>query len=339
MRSYQQWVFNDPCPPHDNKLFKFRQKDILKETMAGDNWADLWPSGYQHPIPAKNMGQGIESENFKVRIAAHGNIELTGAYYHRGQSPPRNKFVVIVFSGSGGPANHFIKGIVSGYLKPEFARFIHGVIIFDYRGFGLSKDPSKSIRQYEPTGFYLPTSRGLYTDATAITRYATQALGLSPNQLILHGYSMGSGPATHLAARDFSSDIAGLVLHGPMESLMYNAKQSLTEERGSLIGYIGGKVADLNAGFRNIDKLKTVHAPICICCGPNDKEMWPQAMHIIKKAKSLKKAGFLAVHDGSHDDTAAPFRPPRPQKKTNPPANSPIQLLRFLRFISQQQFG
>ncbi len=59
------------------------------------------------------------------------------------------------------------------------------VLIFDYRGYGLSAGR--------------PSEQGLYDDAASVWRYLTEERGVAASDIVLLGRSLGGGVATHLA--------------------------------------------------------------------------------------------------------------------------------------------
>lgn len=88
-----------------------------------------------------------------------------------------------------------------GLLAPlleEYRRQGFAVVAYDYRGYGLSTGGA-------------PSAAGAYRDLEAVYRYATAELGIPSSRIILLGRSVGSGPATELAARE---PVAGLIVEG-----------------------------------------------------------------------------------------------------------------------------
>lgn len=79
----------------------------------------------------------------------------------------------------------------------------YGVLMFDYRGYGMSEGK--------------PTENGLYADADAGMKWLA-ANGLSNERLIIYGFSMGTAPATKLAAENFSMKPNKLILEAPFAS-------------------------------------------------------------------------------------------------------------------------
>lgn len=76
------------------------------------------------------------------------------------------------------------------------------VFAYDYRGYGTSQGT--------------PSVTGALQDINAAYQYMTQQLKIPPEQIIIHGRSVGGGPSTDLAARE---NCAGLVLESSFTSI------------------------------------------------------------------------------------------------------------------------
>lgn len=87
------------------------------------------------------------------------------------------------------------------------------VIGYDYAGFGIS-------------GGSLSEKR-LMQDAETVYRYAVTSLKIRPQQLILHGQSLGTVASLHLASK---FRVAGLVLISPFLRLPNAAKAAFFKE-------------------------------------------------------------------------------------------------------------
>lgn len=111
-------------------------------------------------------------------------------------SAPAAPGTVLVFHGNGGNIGH----------RLHLIGLIHSlgwdVCIIDYRGYGTS------------TG--RPTEEGTYRDARAVWNYLVTERGLRPNQIVLHGRSLGGAVAAALAAEVHP---AGLILESTFTSL------------------------------------------------------------------------------------------------------------------------
>ncbi len=78
-----------------------------------------------------------------------------------------------------------------------------GVMMIDYRGYGLSEGK--------------PTENGLYADADAALKWLKNK-GLTNDRLVMYGFSLGTAPAVKLSAEDFSMKPSKLMLEAPFAS-------------------------------------------------------------------------------------------------------------------------
>jgi abhydrolase domain-containing protein 17 len=130
-----------------------------------------------------------------------------------------------------------------GQLVPhleELRRAGFAVIAFDYRGYGMSTGGP-------------PSAAGATSDMDAVYRHAVETLRIPPSRIVLYGRSVGSGPATELAARVPSG---GLVL----ESAFVSAFRVLT--RVTLLPF---------DRFDNLRHIRRVRAPILVIHGTADE--------------------------------------------------------------------
>jgi fermentation-respiration switch protein FrsA (DUF1100 family) len=79
----------------------------------------------------------------------------------------------------------------------------YGVLMVDYRGYGLSEGK--------------PTENGLYADVDAGLQWL-KSKGLTNNRLVMYGFSLGTAPATKLTAEPASMTPSKLLLEAPFAS-------------------------------------------------------------------------------------------------------------------------
>ena len=89
--------------------------------------------------------------------------------------------VLLFFHGNAGNISH----------RLESLKIFHdlglSVLIFDYRGYGLSEGK--------------PSEQGTYRDAEAVWRYLTEERGVPPDEIVIFGRSLGASIAAYLAER------------------------------------------------------------------------------------------------------------------------------------------
>lgn len=132
------------------------------------------------------------------------------------------------------------------HLYLEYAARGFSVFAYDYRGYGTS------------TG--TPTESGVNADELAAWNYLTHQLKIPPNNIILHGTSVGCGPAVELAAQLSSlpedQRPAALILQSPFRS----AFTVLT--RIPLVPW---------DKFNNARRIRQVHVPVLVIHGRADQ--------------------------------------------------------------------
>ncbi len=124
----------------------------------------------------------------------------------------------------------------------------YGVMMMDYRGYGLSPG--------------MPTEEGLYADVDAAMQWL-KSRGLTGDRLMLYGFSLGSGPSTYLAAHPRSLTAQKIILEAPFASTA-----SLTDDATGL-DMPSSFVSNLK--FDNAEQIKSVQQPFCWIHGTNDQ--------------------------------------------------------------------
>lgn len=143
------------------------------------------------------------------------------------------------------------------------------VLAYDYSGYGLS------------TG--RPSEQAAYRDEDAAFDYLTRAAGVPADRIIVHGRSLGGGPAADLAARHH---VAGLVLESTFTSVggVFSRVRVLPFDR-----------------FRTVDKLPRVTAPVLVIHGTAD-EVIPFAHGQRLRALARGSAREFWVRGAGHND-------------------------------------
>jgi abhydrolase domain-containing protein 17 len=157
-------------------------------------------------------------------------------------------------------------------LLEEIRRAGFGVLAFDYRGYGVSTGGP-------------PTAAGAVRDIDAVYDHAVKTLGIPPSRLVIYGRSVGSGPATDLAAR---VPAGGLVL----ESAFVSAFRVMTKV--TLLPF---------DRFPNLANIRRVQCPVLVIHGTLD-EVIPYAHgRRLYEAANLPKQS-LWIEGAHHNDVA-----------------------------------
>ncbi|NOQ36246.1 MAG: alpha/beta fold hydrolase [Methylococcaceae bacterium] len=330
-------------------------------TYSGGDWSDLvyrranGGTGNGNYINRNDtwwVGANIDVTDVQINVSNGGPILRGQLSVHRGNS---RGFYVVYFSGSGGPLESYAPPAVRGYLlTPAIAAHVKGVLTIDYRGFGRSSVGNIGDN-YAPAGSYKPEEQGTYTDARAMIDFLRNNRNIAANRIILHGYSLGSGPATQMASE--GAPHGGLILQGPMKSVGFNAKKGFhskglrlhsSNSRNKKIGWaIGGvlslgivpgiaaaigaaasKASSRNIGYKNNEKIAGIASPCLIASGPNDS-MWEDAKALWKLRKAARQHVMFSTNNGTHFQQGRMFgtdRPYNPHKYSRVNAQTTLKM-------------
>lgn len=123
----------------------------------------------------------------------------------------------------------------------------YGVMMMDYRSFGLSQGT--------------PTEEGMYADLDAACAWL-KARGLTSDRYIQYGFSLGCAPSTYIAAHPRSLTPQKLILEAPFASTA-----SLTDD-ATRLNMPSSFVSNLV--FDNAEQIKSVTQPFCWIHGTED---------------------------------------------------------------------
>lgn len=199
------------------------------------------------------------------------NGEVTLQLWQR--APEAGMPLIVYFHGN---ASHL------GNRAPVFAALAgkgFGVLGLSYRGYGNS------------TGS--PSEEGLLSDARAAMRYASEKLGVAPQQIIIYGESLGTGVAVAMAGE---FPVAGLVLQA--------AYTSVANRAAELYPYVPVRLL-LKHRFDSLARISKVRCPLLMFHGELDATI-PVAhgRALLAAAAEPKKGVFFADIDHNNFDNA-----------------------------------
>jgi pimeloyl-ACP methyl ester carboxylesterase len=181
--------------------------------------------------------------------------------------------VTLHLHGNGGNITHRYTRL------GEIAAAGSAALALDYRGYGKSEGR--------------PTEQGLYRDADAAYDYLLKA-GFRPDQIAIHGESLGTAVAVDLAAR---RPCAAVVLEAPFTSAK-DVAQTVAPVIGPMLIW----------GFDSRAKIGRIHAPIFFIHGDRDRVVPLRLGQGLFAAAHEPKSLWLVWGAGHNDiaETAGP---------------------------------
>jgi len=123
----------------------------------------------------------------------------------------------------------------------------YGVLMMDYRGYGLSEGK--------------PSESGLYADVKSCLQWLKEN-GMSGSRLIMYGYSLGCAPATRLCAQNDILEPSKLILEAPFASA-----EAMIQD-ASKFSLPGSYFVNLEVN--NAEQIREVDVPFCWLHGEED---------------------------------------------------------------------
>jgi len=188
-----------------------------------------------HPDENNYFGDKLEVNIEKVKIKTSDKINLL-SWFHK---KDLKKFkTIIYFHGNAGTLENRIHKL--NHFKDMNVNFL----IISWRGF--SGNDGK------------PSEEGLYVDGNSAINWLKN-LGLSEEDIIIYGESLGTGIATEIAQ---NRNFAGLVLETPFTSMVEAAKNFYPYIPVGLL---------LKDKYKNNLKIKNINIPVLVMHGESDQ--------------------------------------------------------------------
>ena len=176
--------------------------------------------------------------------------------------PERGKKAIIRCHGNAEDARGTLWALV------ELAKAGYTVASVDYPGYGLSNGS--------------PDEEGCYRNVHRLYDWLVETRGFNPEDIIVDGFSIGTGPATELAA---TRPCGGLILEAPFLS----APRVVTRVR----------ILPVDP-FPNLKRIGAVKCRVLMIHGTGDRVIpYSQGQALFKLANEPKR--FVTVEDGDHN--------------------------------------
>ena len=221
----------------------------------------------------KNVLSEYEKNIEHIDVVTEDGHKLDTIFFNKNRNPSWDDTIIIYFHGNAGWIGNSIRS-----EKIKFLSNYGSVILFDYRGYGIS------------TG--IPNEKGMYIDANAIWKTITQKC--KPENIILYGHSLGSSIASHLVkelCEKLEELPRGLLLEAPFSTI-----EKIAIDIHPLLAHVS------TTKFNNLYNIEKIHKcknefPIVIFHS-NDDDIIPfsHSEHIVSQTDAI-----LINIDGTHN--------------------------------------
>jgi fermentation-respiration switch protein FrsA (DUF1100 family) len=223
----------------------------------------VFPAPHNVETWASPSAFGLEAE--EVWLTTSDGVRLNGWLFPHPGSPR----VLLSFHG-----NAENLGMTLERMKVLSSLGLN-LFALDYRGYGKSAGS--------------PDEAGVYRDADAAYRYLTAERGFRPQDIIIHGQSIGGAVAIDLASR---VECGGLIAESTFTTLREMAFRTLLIP---LYAYVA------KSEFKSSEKISAVRAPILIIHGKRD-QLIPFSMGERLYALAPQPKTFAPLELAGHND-------------------------------------
>ena len=237
---------------------------VLRQMPILDRFMVYFPSRQLHTTPAE---VGLEYSDVYLTAA-------DGVRIHAWHIPGESDTTLLWLHGNAGNISHRVNNIAALNRRTGL-----GVLIVDYRGYGLS-DGS-------------PSEDGLYMDAEAAFEFLASDVGLNPaRDIVLFGRSLGAGVAAEMATRHAVRCVI-------MESGFTSTIDMARATRPAWLVY--ALMPLISARYDTLSKIGNIKSPVMIVHGDRDDIVpFHMAEQLFEAARDPKR--FHAVRGAMHND-------------------------------------
>ncbi len=183
--------------------------------------------------------------------------------------------VVLYLHGNGSNVGDLVERM------RQFYDWGYGVLLIDYRGYGLSSNK-------------FPNERRVYEDAEAAWQYLTAERGIDARDVVIYGRSIGGAIAIELASHH--PDAAGVITEGT-----FTAMREMVNHSHPLLPWITPVNLILTQRFDSVKKARSLQTPVLLMHGTADETVPAHMSQILYDVLPGEKE-LVKIEGGSHND-------------------------------------
>jgi fermentation-respiration switch protein FrsA (DUF1100 family) len=208
----------------------------------------------------------------EVELETADNETLNGWYLTQKDA----KATVVYFGGNG-----FLM-VKSRPLIQAYAEMEVNLLLFDYRGYGLSSGE--------------PSVGGVKMDAGTAYEYAVSQLSSDEQNIIVHGHSMGAFLSSYISSEN---RVDGYIMESPVSEVTLWTKKLVP---WILRPFVRFDIAEEIAAQSNLETVSGVEAPLLIIGGTAD-DITPFSMaEDVYEASASANKNLVEIEGGSHNN-------------------------------------
>ena len=156
-----------------------------------------------------------EIDEFKEIEIENDEVNLSGWYWNIGNKEGKNPLVIFFGGNAQNSSNTLYNYYQSGTMKDVFSNY--NLMLIDYPGYGMSKGK--------------PSDDSMFIASKYIFEYATKMSEVDIDNIVIMGYSIGTGVASYCASEN---DASGLILVAPYDKALSLYNDAIDSFHGSV---------------------------------------------------------------------------------------------------------
>jgi fermentation-respiration switch protein FrsA (DUF1100 family) len=221
---------------------------------------------YHPPTPLPNYQLAKDLGGEEVWLEASDGVKLHGWFYPH--ADPR--FAVLYAHGNGEDAER--NSQLMAQLRDELQA---SVLIFDYRGYGLSEGA--------------PHEAGVILDGLAAQRWLAERMNIAPDRVVLYGRSLGGAVMVALAEQ---LGAKALIVHGSFADM--------TDLGAERYFWLPVRLLMRNR-FPSAERIKNYDGPLLQIHGTEDRVVPLRLARPLFEASPSEHKRFIEVPGGTHN--------------------------------------